>query len=254
MADVIQRSPDHKPWQRQRHWKRQSIPSYAEILQITQSYPKLQESALFAIAYLTAGRISEIMPKPYLYKRKYKRGDNGKIIRNKQSSPIIQSTERLRYDYPGIKKRDLNIEEIDGVQILLVSIENRKHLTRRRKSIPIPIDLETDMVAILTAYISNIEFDDVLFPFSESKARLIINKKGFNPHYLRDIRLTHLALNYEYTEYQLMMYAGWTDGRPAAHYIQQNWKALIKPFQRMKASNGAKVPQEMKVSIGNEGV
>lgn len=208
------------------------MPTYQEVVHIARSFPTTQESALFAITYLTGGRISEIMPKKALYKRVYKKHpETGKILKNKQGSPIIASTDQVEHGYSGIKKRDLYEDTIGGrdgreVHVLVISIENRKNKEDKRKTCPCPIEKESELMNIVREYLSMVAFEDVLFPFSEGKARRIINKVGFNPHYLRDIRATHLVWNYQFTEYALIQFMGWTDGRPAKRYVRKDWRKI----------------------------
>jgi len=53
-----------------------------------------------------------------------------------------------------------------------------------------------------------------------------------NPHFLRHCRLTHLREQYHYDSGDLMQYAGWTDTRPAAIYIQLDYKHLADAMHK----------------------
>ena len=63
--------------------------------------------------------------------------------------------------------------------------------------------------------------------------RKIVELENFklHPHYLRHVRLTHLVTEYDYSIARLMRYAGWSDPRPAAVYLQLNWRSLAKGME-----------------------
>ena len=187
------------------------------------------------MVYLTGGRLTEILPKKYLFKHKYLKEKNNEdiilIVRNEQNSPIIESTEKVEHNYLGIQKRDITFQNINNIKVMVVSIENRKNKAEKRKTIPIPIEKEIEMVKVINNYIERLPYEAVLWPYSVSKGERLINKAfGLNAHFLRDIRATHLALDYGFTEYQLIMYLGWKDGRPAARYVRKDWKKLVNSY------------------------
>jgi hypothetical protein len=229
----------HPAWKRQRALKKQDIPSQATLLATIQStYTSPQDKALFTIAYLTGGRITEVVQCPHLYHNIYtridtidKEGNPKKVIkRNKYGSPIIQSTERIPHNYLGICKKDITTETIKGKNIMIITMQNRKNKNYTRKSIPISIDKEKDFVQIIHDYIINLEEYNPLFPYGRAKAETIITKTGMNPHFLRDIRLTHLVTIYDFREYQLTKFAGWKDSRPAERYIRLAITDLIDKY------------------------
>ena len=70
-----------------------------------------------------------------------------------------------------------------------------------------------------------------LFEFQTDRARQIINKYAkMNPHFLRDIRLTHLVTIYDFNELKLAKFAGWKDGKPAERYVRLSYNDLIENF------------------------
>jgi len=54
---------------------------------------------------------------------------------------------------------------------------------------------------------------------------------GVAPHFFRHCRLTHCITRFNYSDYELMQYAGWTDVRPGSFYVHlrvQNLQAKMR--------------------------
>ena len=231
---------DRKPWRRQRILKRQHIPSQEWIYQTALRYTNLRERALFIVAYLTGGRISEIVRTRYLRKVTYqytemedKHGNKvRKVLRNKHKSPIAETIEKNQINYPGILRMDVLIHEVrsDGKQILEIRMQNRKNKKVKVKSIPIPIHKEKRLVGLLFEYLDTLNPEIPLFPMSIRTAERIINKVDMNPHFLRNIRLTHLVNIYDFNAYQLTRFAGWTSASPAEAYVRLSQKDMIDKY------------------------
>jgi hypothetical protein len=179
-----------KPWAKQQDLKDTGhIPTQDEILNIAQTFKEPQEKALFLLAYLSAGRISEVV---------------------------------------GILSTDLEATTKNGREIVLIHIPNRKNRTRNFKDIPIPKDRpkEAEMIKIVMDYTTT--RTGFVFPFrTTARAWQILNKIGYNPHWLRHIRLTHLETIYGISPERLRVFAGWSDGRPAKHYIELNYGDVL---------------------------
>lgn len=115
--------------------------------------------------------------------------------------------------------------------------------------------VEVGITKDVLAYLEGVKNEDMLFPsitrqlahyyFSKQAVdvralipaeKKIIDLPGFklHPHYLRHVRLTHLVEEYGYSHVALMQYAGWTDIRPAAVYLQLDWRHLA---EQMKPGN-----------------
>jgi len=179
-----------KPWVHQNKLKRIDIPSYSKILRYVKEIEDKKVRALFSILYLTAARISEVVRR--------------------------------------MEKKDIEIIEKDGKKIMLVTLFNEKNKQRKIKKIPINIEKEYPLVVAFLEYVDSIE-DDVIFKFSRKHAFKLLRKYvGVNPHYIRHIRLTHLVTEFNFNEYELKIFAGWTDTRPAKSYIEMRWSDLIK--------------------------
>ncbi len=184
------------PWHRQEELKKHDIPSHAEIVSYARTIDDLRLRALFCILYLTGARINEVLR--------------------------------------SLKKDDIDILDVekDGKkrQIMLVTLRNEKNKQRKYKKIPVPVDKERELITYFLDYVDSIE-EDVLFNFTEQNAwKQMIKKIGVNPHFLRHIRLTHLVTEYDFNEYLLGMFAGWTDIRPAKHYMELKWKDILQKY------------------------
>lgn len=182
--------------------------------------------ALFAMYYLTACRLSEIIKVSKLWKSKYKRvGSKYKLVER----------AAVPHDYSGILKRDIKFETDHGKPCMNVRTENRKHGDRKTKKQPIPIELEMSIVKFVKDYIKHLNPNDVLFNFGVKRATQIITETtGFNIHFIRHIRATHLVTKYDFNEQALIKFMGWTDARPAKHYMELTSSDVFMQFYKRR--------------------
>lgn len=226
----------NKPWGTQKKLKKEEIPTQEELIIIAKKIKNLQERALFIMLYLTGGRISEVVREPYLRKVQYKKeifedgvgNKKERIVKNSSGSPIQLNVTRENLCYSGIRRDNVSWTFKDGRRILIISMQNRKNKRSKRKRIPIPLDKEKGLIELLMEYLDKIQPDESLFPFSKTKAEIIIKRTtGMNPHFIRDIRATRLVIDYNFNEYKLVQYMGWSDGRSAAKYVILNENSII---------------------------
>lgn len=190
--------------------------SREKIVEIAKSIPKLYQTnypfkerdrALFCFLYLTGARVEE----------------------------VVRGKKKL-----GVKKKDLELVKIDGKDFLVVSLytlKNRKHPIRK---VPIPIEKEGELVKYILDYVKNLNGSDYLFPFTKQRAWQIVrfilikfkkrsNNKFMNAnHFLRHCRLTHLVTIYDFTDQDLVKFAGWGSSAPAAVYSHLRFKDLAR--------------------------
>jgi len=180
-----------KAWDKQKELQQQKIPSMVEMKNILISIPDERHRVLLTLMYLTAGRVSEIVE--------------------------------------DLKKGDIFFTERKERKVMLIDMPNKKHKKRKRKEIPIPLDREDEgfFAQIIINYLRFLSDEDVLFGFSRQRAWQITQKYGFNPHFLRHIRLTHLVVYHDFNEFLLAKFAGWTDTRPAKHYMELRWTDIL---------------------------
>ena len=108
---------------------------------------------------------------------------------------------------------------------------NRKHKTRHFKDIPIPLDREEVLLELLNQYLKTLKNTDVLFNFGRTYAyRLIRQAVGWNNHWIRHLRLTHLVLNHDFNEQLLVRFAGWTNSLPAKQYMEIRWTDILDKY------------------------
>jgi hypothetical protein len=195
-------STSRKPWDKQCYLGKEKIPGVKDIIDMAREISEDRDRCLFVLTYLTAGRMQEIV----------------RYNHNKENRSSI-------------KKSDIVIQEREGRKILLINLRNEKNLNKHRKEIPVPLDLpeNKDFFNLIITYLNSIGNNDEMFPIGYKRAYAILNRinPNWNPHWIRHIRLTHLVTVYGYREYQLTMYAGWSDPRPAKAYLQMRWEDLL---------------------------
>ena len=212
-------------WQRQYKLKKKyvDVPDTKEIVDIINSIDAftakqtIRNRALFAMYYLTGCRLSEITKCLYLVRAHY------------QNKNLIERWKE-KHDYLGIRKKNITIEVIDEKECMHIRTENRKNPDKTTKKQPIPISKEKDIATYVTDYLKIINDEDILFNFTPKRAIQIINKTGFNVHFIRHIRATHLVTKYDFNEQLLIKFMGWSDARPAKSYMELNTKDMFRQF------------------------
>ena len=184
---------DFKPWGLQKSLKKKRIPTEGDIKVIIANISNLRTKALSIMLYLTAGRITEVCGH--------------------------------------LKKKDIELKYKNNRAVMLISMPNRKHRTRHFKDIPIPLDKEGVLVQFLNEYLKTKYMNDILFNFGKIRAyQLIRGATGFNNHWIRHLRLTHLILNHDFNEQLLVKFAGWTNSLPAKQYMEIRWGDILDKY------------------------
>lgn len=184
---------NYKPWGLQKELQLNKIPHEGDIKVVAANIKNIRTRALFVMLYLTAGRISEVC-----------------------------------YD---LRKKDLTIQYKKGRTILLINMPNKKHRTRHFKDIPIPLDKEEVLLEYLNQYLKTLPSDGILFNFGKTYAyQMIRNATGWNNHWLRHLRLTHLVVNHDFNEALLVKFAGWTNSMPAKSYMELRWGDILSKY------------------------
>jgi len=159
------------------------VPEQREIARFARQIENPMHRALFILAYLTAGRIREVL---------------------------------------SLTREQFKIEKIGVRKVLTIRhMLNEKNRKRHTKTFHIPIDKERALVNPILSYLNTKERKERIFPFkTRQRAWQILKQYGIFPHYLRHIRLTHLVTIYGFTDQVLVRFAGWTDSQPAQYYIE----------------------------------
>ncbi len=185
----IQRTMERKnphPWRKAEQIKEEEIPTIQQIKELCLSQPDERTRALFAMTYITAGRISEILE---------------------------------------IKKSDMKPEQVDGRKVLLIRMPNRKSRKYKHKEIGIPIDTHNDFIRIIGTYTNQLQPEETLFPISKTRAyKILKDHYNINPHYLRHVRVTHFIRDYELDPYSIQAITGWSNLLPLESYKHLKWK------------------------------
>lgn len=177
-------------WQHQKELQENPIPTVEEMKGIIWGISNVKHRALLTLCYLTAGRITEVL---------------------------------------ALKRENITRDIVNGRTILLFkNLPNRKNRRRKFKDIPVPLDKEGDFYEMMAPYIDSKIAEMKLFTFSRQRGWQILQKYGYNPHFIRHIRLTHLVTRYDFNEFLLSRYAGWTDSRPAKHYMEIRWRDILQ--------------------------
>lgn len=241
-----------EPWSRQKELQKRysddvpDIDELAEIIegikygQINIASQTFRARALVALYYLTAARVSEItrcksLRRQTLRKKPIIDRHGRKIIVyevDEFNDPIVDKWD-IKHEYIGIRKKDIVLKKIDSKLCMLIRTENRKNKSKLTKRLPIPLGKELTIVSFVIEYLKLLDDEDILFPFTHKRAQQIINDTtGFNVHFLRHIRATHLITKYDFNEQLLVRFMGWTDARPAKHYMELRSHDIFRQFYR----------------------
>lgn len=209
-----------------------------EVYELALKFDNPRDRALFAILYLTAARIEEVVRY-----QKIKWGKKKVLFVKQGQKPKkkwvqnYNDMKKMGFLEPGLQVKDLHIEvqKETGRKIAVFKLRNLKNKQKQEKVKLIPVTLDNNIHVkfwnLIVQYLQTFDKDEdwkELFPFKKGNAERIINQIGWNPHFIRKVRLTHLVKYHGFIEQELRIFAGWTDTRPSKHYVKLNWEALIK--------------------------
>ena len=181
-----------RPWEKQEALigdRGKEMPSQKQLIEVSQKLKEGQERVLFLLTYITAGRISEVVE-----------------LQCNSIQPVFK----------------------EGRNAFTITMPNRKNKHDTTKIIPIPLDRELEAAFIEPVYQFVKDKTGRIFRFkTPARAWQILGKVGYNPHFLRHVRLTHMETIYGLSSERLRNYAGWTDNRPATHYVKLNWGDIL---------------------------
>lgn len=180
-------------------------PTVQDMIRLARNIPSYRNRALFSLAYLSAGRISELL---------------GKFQKRKDIDPKV---------WIPLAKKHIYLNKVKNKECLIIELPNLKNRRKKNKTIPIPLTSEPEFIGMIVEFLNEIEdVHEPLFNFTRQMAyKIIKTETGINPHYIRHIRLTHLTVNNDFNESRLQIMAGWSDSRPAKHYVHLKYTDLV---------------------------
>jgi len=178
-----------------------SVPSSEEMLNLIWGIPNRRTQMLAMILYLTAGRISEVLD---LFPAKF--GDRKAVDSNGKQ-----------------------------YKILLIRMMNEKNRKQKTKDIPLDYAKFPKEIRLIKNWIAQYSpFQNIFLNIYKARAMssnsaytLIKTATGFNPHWLRHIRISNRFSEEGHNEQKLKILAGWTDTRPASVYTKARWTDII---------------------------
>lgn len=225
----------------------EGIPSPDEMRSIINSIESLRDRAFVTILYLTAARVSEVCGRSEKFIVRTEKHNARVKQKYCYSYKIKGSGNHHVYKEPdedvGLTRSSFQVLQKGERQILLIKLKNRKHKKRKFKEIPLPENRDRDLIEIIFRYLKEFRcrlcrpeapkcnncLTAPLFDFGIRRARQIVTETtGWNPHWLRHIRLSHLVVYSDFTSPLLQQYAGWSSISPASHYMELKWSDILQ--------------------------
>jgi integrase len=216
-----------RPWSTQRGRAGKPIPTINEIIRAIQDCAKLNlsQGAFLAILYATGCRICELI-----------------------GSDKVDNTHKITYE--GIHFNNIYSEtDDDDCQWLCISTEVEKLKKRERRVTQLSYDIPWDkaLIDIIDEYYSQYqhEFTKVtkLFPIPYRRAwRIVAKYFQVNPHYIRDIRVTHLMNNYHMSVREIQDYFKWKTEYMPLKYAKSSPDDIRKRLKRVRELFGRPDP------------
>lgn len=185
----------------------------------------LRNKALVSFLYLTGCRVEEVCK--FIKEKNLKRIRKNKVTKEISSAPIL---ERQQIGEP-LKKKQVEFRENN------VIIHNVRCLKRRSvqivRSIPVPKkEREHAFISFVLAYMLELQPEDYLFDLTRQRIYVILSGVGLYPHYLRHLRMSHLAVDYNFSSADLKQFTGWTTSKTADEYIHLNITDLVNKMAK----------------------
>lgn len=233
--DALSTKPKRNAWKYARDLENKKTAQFIDperVYELAQEFKNTRDRAFFSLLYLTAARIEEVTR----YK-KIRWGKKRVLLIKEGSRPKaawIQDYKK-RKEIGGvefsIRREDIEERTEENKKCVVFRLRNLKNKRRGEniKLIPITLDNELNMkfYKLIKDYLAILEDWEELFPFGKRNGERIINQIKWNPHFIRKVRLTHLARKNRLSEQELRILAGWTDTRPSKYYVELSWRDLI---------------------------
>lgn len=222
------------PWKNARrlhHEKAAEFLTPEDIYNKINSLKNIRDKCLLVMLYITAGRVEELVRRKIIryHKKKVRTIKKGKT--KIAYIPDYSKPREIVREELGIKKSDITVQMFKERKIILIKMRNLKNKQPGFdiKLIPFPLesDINKKLFEILRQYLFSLYPEEELFQIGKRRAEQIVNTIGFNPHFFRTCRLTHLVKYNNFSDQKLKTFAGWSDSRPSKRYININWEDLV---------------------------
>jgi len=117
----------------------------------------------------------------------------------------------------------ISIEKKDDFNYIKFVLRNEKNRVQKQKILAVRFDKEP-MANILWNYRN----EQMNVPSVRRIQQLLDESLGWNPHFLRHVRLSHLTINNNFSDQKLRVWAGWTDSRPASVYVKFRYQDFLE--------------------------
>ena len=165
------------------------VPSLSKLKTSIDRIDNLRDKALSSFLYLTGSRVGEV------------------VFRFKVKNLTIEKRgERLFY-------------------VFHMYVQKRREEFYRK--VGIPYDNNEELMDNILNYIKRYRLtdEDYMFEIHQRTALRLVHKWfGFNTHFMRHVRITHLFSEFGFSEQEVKQFVGWKDTRPASTYIDLNWQ------------------------------
>jgi integrase len=232
--EAERRANPKAPWKIARQLameKRAEFMTREDVIKLIGSAVELRTKAMIAILYSCGCRVEEVVRfTPITYGKTFVRI----VKKGRAKNVMFRDYKKKKYGImkQGILKSDIKFQKEGDREVMIFKLRNLKVKVNREKFTKlVPLTLDNDFNKALAKpimqYISGLESEQELFDITPRRAEQIINKLGYNPHFFRKLRLTHLVKYHNFSDQKLVAFSGWTDSKPAKHYIKIGWKDLI---------------------------
>lgn len=169
-------------------------------------------TALSSLLYLTGARISEALA---LRKRDFRIDENGTYLFNLRT---------LKAKIYPIREIPIFPNKTDAPFFDIVKAWLDQNLdSKSDEDFLFPFRTRFSV----NDYLKNVWIDS-LVQLDVASRTWIEKPFRLHPHYFRHCRFSHLASIFQYTELELMKFAGWSSTKPAIFYVKLSYKDLLR--------------------------
>lgn len=205
-------------------------PTQEEIIKKILSIQHRNTRTYVILAYLSAGRVSEIVR--YITPKFLKKQ---KTIISFKDDEVIKDTKKWQVLNPKWEKNNYMIEGIRPVDItffektikkkkkkfLKIHMRNEKNKSIKVKNQVCPVEYEGKLIDQLMKDIKDVKPFKPILPYDRTWIFKLLKKYAgffYYPHFIRGLRATHLVQLYNFDGIKLMKFMGWKDTRPYYAY------------------------------------